>query len=84
MSDKLIEKAWVEYRTNLMPAGCSLVQLEETKKAFYAGSSALLDILLKAVGQGHEPTEADLFVMDGINRELLEFFQLVLVGKSGT
>ena len=73
MAEKRIEKLWDAYRTEVIPEAGE-VQVEETKKAFYAGSYALMSILINTFDDEHEdPTEDDLVIMDDIHQELQDF-----------
>lgn len=78
MKVKLLEIAWKDYETKVLPPDCSDIQKFETKKAFYAGAGGLLDSLLKVLGPGADPTEADLSIMDGIQEELNDYLKEVM------
>jgi hypothetical protein len=70
---KLIEAGWVGFRLAVMPEGVSKVQLEETRKAFFAGCQHLFSSIMTIMDEDREPTEADLRRMDMINTELQAF-----------
>lgn len=74
---KIIETAWLDYAAHVIPPGAPPIQISESKKAFYAGAGCLLDGLLKVFGPGQEPTESDLLIMDGVQKELVEFVKEV-------
>ena len=50
---KPIQKSWESYRLSVMPERVSIAQAIETKRAFYAGAYAVLNILL------HGPDDVD-------------------------
>lgn len=75
-----IETAWLSYRAVVIPAAAPSVQVIESRRAFYAGAQALLGLLLNQLGPESEPTEADLEMMDEIERELKTFARNVEAG----
>ena len=76
MSDDIIAKAWQAYDALLLPNDAGRIQRTETRKAFFAGAAVLFHVVTSAMDQGdEEPTEADLALMDSLDRELREFGQ---------
>lgn len=76
---KRIEKEWLDYRNDVIPKEAGLVQLQECRRAFYAGAWGLLQLILNQVEPGTEPTDADLQMMSEIRQELEEFCRAVSV-----
>ena len=76
----LIEQAWLSYSDNVIPKGAPAVQLQETRRAFYAGAQALFQTLLNILDPGTEETERDLETMNFIDAELKRFVAKVKVG----
>jgi hypothetical protein len=72
---KVIETAWQDFALKVIPAGAPPIQITESRKAFYAGAMCLLDSLMKVLGPGKEPTESDLLIMDGVQKELAQFLK---------
>lgn len=70
---KIIQAGWVSYRRVVMPANCSAVQVDETRKAFYAGAQHLIASMMRTLDPGEEPTSEDLARMDHIHAELAAF-----------
>lgn len=70
---KLIEAGWHAYRTLLVPASAGVVQVEETRLAFFAGAQHLFGSINSIMEDGEEPTDKDLKRMDQINEELAAF-----------
>ncbi len=83
MKVNLIESAWHDYKSKVVPMGASPVQVAETRKAFYAGAASLLKSMLTALGPGKEATESDLAIMDGVQEELDEFFEKTIQRLTG-
>ena len=44
----VIASGWERYRDAVMPSTVSEVQLQETRRAFYAGAAHLLDAIVRA------------------------------------
>lgn len=82
MNLEIIADLWASYERDAIPAGASRVQVQETKRAFYAGARGLFGALLRAIGEGEEPTEQDLRVMDAIHQELAFFAASVAAGRN--
>lgn len=70
---KLVETAWNDYQRRVIPPKASQVQVDECKRAFYAGCGELLSILIRVLSPGTEPTESDIAMLDGVAKELEEF-----------
>lgn len=72
---KLIEAGWVGFRLAVFPpdGDAPAIQLEEMRKAFFAGSQHLFSSIMTILEPGAEPTDADLKRMDSIDAELKEF-----------
>lgn len=73
MATDRIAQAWESYRRDVVPATASAVQVQECRRAFYAGAQGLLTALLTALDPATEPTERDLRLMDDVHTELLLF-----------
>jgi hypothetical protein len=70
---KLIEAGWIGLRLAILPDSVPGVQLDEMRKAFFAGAAHLFASINTILDPGEEPTEADLTRMDNIHRELQAF-----------
>ena len=66
----------------LDPIRADRTQRLETKRAFYAGASALLGSVAQNLTPGEEPEEPDLEMMDDIQYELEEFVRSVVSGHA--
>ena len=80
---KLIEAGWVTYLHKVMPKGAGSVQIEETRRAFFAGAQHLFGSIMSMLEPGAEPTENDLKRMDHIDAELKAFVETLGIGRSG-
>ena len=60
MSAKRIEKEFQEYRREVIPVDAPQVQIDECRKAFYAGAWALMDVIINGLSPDKDPTAADI------------------------
>jgi len=70
---KLMAAGWYLYRTRIMPRDAGLTQIEETRKAFYAGAQHVFASICGGFDQSAEPTEADVVRMERLHDELQSF-----------
>lgn len=73
---RVVEGGWLAYRS-LLPHNASLIQVRETRMAFYHGCSFMFQTLTRMLEDGREATDADMRRMDQINGELDAFERLV-------
>ena len=74
---------WNSYIAAVFPDGRpDQIQLQETRRAFYAGAMAILSRILKDLTPGTEPCEDDLKMMDDFQSELEEFYEKVKLGQA--
>lgn len=79
----IMHDEWASYHREVIPADAPAIQIQESKRAFYAGAWALFQAIQKIMDpSSEEPTERDLRVMDSIDRELREFNASVLAGRN--
>lgn len=81
MSDRF-GAAWRDYHAKVIPPTAGEVQIQETRRAFYAGATALLMLLMKQLEPGSEPTAKDLAMMDALEQELLTFALDLKTGRA--
>lgn len=77
---KIVEAGWVGYRHKVVPAGAGPVQVEECRRAFFAGAQHLFASIMTVLEPGAEPTENDMQRMDHINNELRAFGESFVAG----
>jgi len=77
---KIVEAGWVSYLRLVVPRNASAVQVEETRRSFFAGAQHLFGSIMTMLDVGAEPTEADLGRMDQIHAELQAFAKSFRVG----
>lgn len=80
---KRILEAWKSYeRDILIPARAGAIQIQETRRAFYAGAQTLFFAIMNMLDPGQEATDADLVKMDEIEQELKSFVEDVKRGRA--
>lgn len=80
-----VDEQWKTYAARiLVPAGVARgsTQYVETRRAFYAGATALLGLICESLTPGDEPQPEDLRMMDEIDSELRAFADLVGSGMA--
>jgi len=79
---KIIEAGWVAYQHKVIPASAGPVQLEETRRGFFAGAHHLFASIMTILEPGADPTTADLSRMDRIYDELTAFMNSLKAGRN--
>lgn len=69
----LIDRMFQCYRRMVIPADAPAVQVEECRRAFFAGASTLFKLLTQHVSDGEDITEQDMRMMGDIQNELSAF-----------
>jgi hypothetical protein len=82
MKRQLMAEQWDEFARKVLPNGVSQIQRQEMRRAFYAGAESILFRVIAALAPESEPTEADLRVMDDLDRELKDFAKAVKDGRA--
>jgi hypothetical protein len=75
----LVEQGWRSYRDQVVPNGAPPVQLQETRRAFFAGAKLLLSVLMNDVTPLSE--DAGVQVLEAVDKELNQFRHDVLRGR---
>lgn len=70
---KIIEGGWAGFRLAVLPENASQIQVDEMRKAFFAGAQHLFSSIMCILDPGSEPTDRDLRRMDQIHQELEAF-----------
>lgn len=74
---------WRRYLLEAIPNGAPATQIKETRRAFYAGASAVFFGLLSSMTESDDTVEEeDLALMAGITEELAEFAADVAEGRA--
>jgi hypothetical protein len=81
MGAKHIAAEWATYAEHILPKNAPPIQVQETRRAFYAGAGAILHHILRLADPGEEPTETDLRMMDDIEVEIEEWLVDMEAGR---
>lgn len=82
MSADRFAKCWERYSEKVLPRGAGEVQVTETRRAFYAGGTALFYAVMAMLEPGSEPTEADMRAMTALRDELDAFAAALVAGRA--
>ena len=75
-----VEKLWLEYRESVVPRDAHCVQLQECRRAFYAGVHSFFTELMAMLDADRDPTESDTKKLGLIEVELRRFNDRVKAG----
>ncbi len=78
---KSIKQEWELYKVVVVPAGASPIQLQETRRAFYAGAEAMTRLMHAATTQTATEEEG-MQAFAEIERELQDFTRQVQAGEA--
>lgn len=70
---QLIESGWTGFRALVIPPSAPQLQVDEMKKAFYAGAHHFFAAVMSVMDDGDEPSDADLARMQNAAAELRSF-----------
>lgn len=73
---------WDEYARKVLPQNAGQVQIQETRRAFYAGGVRLFYTMLSMLDSDAEPTEDDLRKMDDLKAEFDAYMRDLAEGKT--
>lgn len=71
----IVEAGWVGYKLFVVPKNASEVQINETRRAFFAGAQHLFASIISSLEESDDATDRDLTRMDNINRELNNYVE---------
>ena len=77
---KLLETEWINYRNGAIHKDASSVQLQESRRAFYAGAWALYCVIMNNLSPGDEAEPTDTRLMEKLDAEMREFRDRVVKG----
>ncbi len=78
---QFMAEQWNTFAAKVLPIGCPERQRRETRRGFYAGAHALLNVIGE-FDPGPEPTEQDVKFMEDLDQKLKEFATAVKMGKA--
>lgn len=69
----MIKHHWLSYRREVVPPQAGEVQVEECRRAFYAGALAVWSSIMSGLSEGSEPQPTDEALLASIQAEFVEF-----------
>lgn len=81
MKERILE-TWQSYRKEVIHPAAPPEQVEECRRAFYAGAGGMFAVLIRDLTDGDECAEADLRMMDELREELHAHFLQVTGGRA--
>jgi hypothetical protein len=79
--DTMVQAAFDSYLRDVIPLGAPTVQITESKRAFYAGAQAVLQIVV-AIGEDDVTEEQGVAIFESCQRELQAFLRDVVGGRA--
>ena len=76
-----IATAWVSYMDEVIPHNAPPVQIQECKRAFYAGAQALLT-LVTDLGEDNVSEDAGVLLLEAMHVEMRAFLKDVKAGRA--
>jgi hypothetical protein len=75
-----LAQQWQKFRTEILPLHCGMIQLIETRRAFYAGAAACMSINCQMADEATE--EEGVAILDSVAAELKQFGQDIEAGRA--
>jgi hypothetical protein len=77
-----VAEQWVSFEKAILPPNCSDVQRQEMRRAFFAGSFVVMDVLAEAMSDSDDMTAADETVMIDLATEREMYLADMLAGRA--
>ena len=79
---KIVDGLWRQYMERVMPVDAPQVQVQECRRAFYAGAHGVMAEIARLASPGDDVTPADDQLMESILAELVMFSREVGRGRA--
>lgn len=76
-----IATQWTKYRAAVVPAGASPLQVQESRRAFYAGAQAVL-LLQVQISVADVPDDVGAAFIGSLHDECAQFAEQIRAGKA--
>jgi hypothetical protein len=75
---RTIQAQWIDYRKEVVPVTASAEQIQETRRAFYAGAHAILTMQFAVSGGEEEVSEdAGVALIESWHQECRDFNKII-------
>lgn len=75
-----IQEQWESFRKAVIPPTAGPVQVQEMRRAFYAGAEAMWRINM-AIGEDSVSEDGGVAILEGVNQEIRQFVEQVQRGE---
>jgi hypothetical protein len=82
MRKPTIGDLWLSYLDQVIPVGAPLVQIQESKRAFYAAAGLVLDLLMSGIGDDTVSEEDGVAYLESLHQEVRAFVGDVVNGRA--
>lgn len=82
MSLNTIAQQYEQLVKAAMPPGASDIQRSESKRMFYAGAGAVLNMMLYTIAHPNISEAAGVQMIDGLHKEVAAFMREVQAGRA--
>jgi len=82
MTGGLIGAKWTRYCASSIAPDADARRISESRRAFYAGAVALLDLMVTNFSDGDTETPSDIRLVEKLDRELRDFVASVRRGEA--
>ena len=79
---KSLKEYWANYLETVVPKDASMIQVQETKRAFYSGAAALMNTVMEIGDNDAIDEMAGADIMEDRLQELHEFHEDVQRGRA--
>lgn len=83
MELETVAQMWRSYESNVMPKDPSPIQVQETRRAFYAGALALFNVASYGIGAPSVSSEDGVAYLERIETEMNAFFIDEIAAQEG-
>jgi len=77
-----VAQAWDDYRALIVPKNAGPTQVQECRRAFYAGAESLFALIGQKLSDTQEVRDSDVAHLAALNDELLAFAHDVTKGRA--
>lgn len=82
MTAKRLRDEWANYRERVVPVDAPPVQVQESRRAFYAGAQAFYGLSMEMLTDESEPTDGEVAAYEKLIEELEFFCSEVEAGRA--
>jgi hypothetical protein len=77
----LIERGWLQYAERVLPKNAPKIQIQESRRVWYASAAHMLEAISTAVGPDSVSEDEGIAILAGVQDELDAHIAAVLGGR---